>query len=182
MPIPGLDYAPLVTRIIPTIRFLQAGGLIAAAPGGTGWPTNNKALYVRFKLEPDEVPVSIDKMFHINGASAVTGTFDMGIYDAAGTRLGSVGSTSQAGSTSTLQIYSLSSVVALTIPGFYYAAMSASTVSATYFRNGLGAARFGQAMGILEQTTAHPLPATATFAALTTTFLPFIGMIPIGAI
>ena len=176
------NYAPLIGRLIPTIRIRNAGGPVGNSPGTAGWPTNNKAIYVPFTLEPHEVPVSFDRVWHINGANAVTGTFDMAVLDLAGTRLGSVGSTSQAGSVNVLQIYSLSTVVALTIPGSYYLGMSVSTTSATYFRNALGAARFGNALGMLEQLTAHPIRATATFAANTGTYMPWIGLIPVGQV
>ena len=138
-------------------------GLSAAA-----WPTANKAYYIPVSIYS---PVTIVKMFVVNGATA-SGNIDVGIYDAGGARLVSIGTTAQSG-TSAIQEFNITDTTLS--PGLYYlaCAMDNTTGTVEVWNPSIAIAR---SLGIVEQTTAFALPATATFAALSGTFrVPFIG-------
>src|SRR3972149_4026032 len=93
-------------------------------PASAVWPTANKALYVPFRIGK---PVLVKKLFLINGAT-VSGNVDVGIYDAAGTRLISAGSTAQAGA-SALQQFDIADT--LLGWGLFYMALAVRNVTAT---------------------------------------------------
>jgi hypothetical protein len=110
-------------------------------------------------------------LYHYNGATAAN-NIDVGIYDAAGTRLVSAGSTAQAG-TSDLQLFDVTDT--LLGPGLFYFAVSFDGTTGTVFRH-VVSQNFGQALGVCQQTaSAHPLPATATFAANAFQIVPTCG-------
>ena len=132
------------------------------------WPTANKAIYVPFVVHNQMTAV---KLF-VQNAATVSGNIDLGLYDAFGNRLVSSGSTAQAG-TSALQSFDVTDT--LLLPGVYYMACALNNGTGTvlggaFTVNGIGA------MGVLEQTSAFALPATATMVAPTGTFIPSIGL------
>jgi hypothetical protein len=132
--------------------------LAGIGPTSGAYSTANQALYIPFRLS-HRLPVA--QVGWWNGAT-VSGNVDMGIYDAAGNRLGHTGSTAQAG-VSVLQAVAL----ALTLdPGYYYFGFACDNITATFFRYPVGAssAQALQALQLQVQATAFPLPATATFA------------------
>lgn len=143
------------------------------APGNTqsgGWPTNNKAIFVPFALP---WPYPVQRMFCVNGGT-VTGTIDLGIYSESGVRIWHAGSTTQAGASS--RQYITPSPVFILPPGAYYFAMSASTAGASVHKWNIGTTN-ERMIGLLQQLTAHPLPATMTGVTVTTTnFVPNIGI------
>jgi hypothetical protein len=101
------------------------------------------------------------------GATA-GGNFDIGLYDMAGTRLQSTGSTAR-----TASAWNAVNWADLTVgPGWYYAAMAANGVD--LYSGVAPAAGLAQAVGVLEQATAFALPATATFAITTRAMIPTI--------
>jgi len=139
---------------------IQAGSAVSSL----AWPLANLALYV---------PIYINETVTVYeggiGAGATAGgNFDIGIYDAAGTRIVSSGST--------VRTASAWNVAALTDtelqPGWYYAAMSANGTN-----NYSGTAPNGAlcaAMGVCEQQTAFALPATATLTITSRALVPNI--------
>jgi len=100
-----------------------------------------------------------------NGAT-MSGNVDTGIYAADGTRLGSSGSTVQAG-VNVVQSHTLSLRIP---PGAYFVGISCSVFA--YFQRIFVEAGKARVMGIYEQASAFPLPATATFAANTLSYIP----------
>lgn len=143
----------------------QGGG-----PGSTGaWPTANKAIYLPFSLK---YPTLIKLMFSVNGSSAAN-TRDLGIYSEDGTRIVSIGSTAGSG-TNNIQTYDITDT--LIGPGRFYMAIASSNVTSQFFRAAGSSLPRLQALGIYEQTTAFPLPATATFASLSSLYIPLIGL------
>lgn len=128
-----------------------------AAPGSAANPVANRAVYVPVRI-PDTITVV--KMFCHNGAT-VSGNVDLGIYTSGGTRLVSTGSTAQAGA-SIVQEFDITDTT-LT-PGLYYMALAADNATATFIRLAF-TVEVGNALGILGQETAFPLPASATFGA-----------------
>lgn len=144
---------------------LNAMGL---GTSGAAWATANKALFVPFSVYS---PITIVKMFVVNGATA-SGNIDVGIYDRGGARLVSAGSTAQSG-TSAIQEFNITDT-ALS-PGLYYLACALDNATGT-LEVWTPALAIGRSLGICEQTSAFALPATATFAAASSTFrVPFIG-------
>jgi hypothetical protein len=136
-----------------------------------GWGTANLALYVPFVLRRK---ITVSKLFTANG-TGVAGNIDIGIYSLDGTRITHTGATAQAG-TSAIQTINITPV---TIgPGQYYMALSSSSASSDFYGagfSGTGAPSL-QSMGIYQQTSAEPLPATATFASSSHTLVPLFGL------
>ena len=140
--------------------------------GSAAWPANNRAIYIPFRLA---VPAIAQKIFVSNGAAA-TGNADVGIYDSAGTRLVSVGSTARAG-TDAINTFDIADT--LLGPGQFYMAIVLSTTSGSVYRNnapgaGLTACKVaGMAQEALGATT---LPATATFATCASAYFPLMAV------
>lgn len=138
----------------------SVGGLAGdAAPTGPVSTTlgANNAVYVPFALTATKTAY---KMFCLNGATA-TGNVDLGIYSSAGTRLVSIGATAQSG-TDTTQIFDIADTSLAA--GQYYMAISFSSTGTIYAQT--ISAVPSEFYNIRRQGTAHPLPATATFAAV----------------
>jgi hypothetical protein len=143
----------------------------AVVPATGVWPTANKAFYYPIFLPFRFV---VRRVFVANGGT-VNGNWDVGVYSRGGTRIFSSGSTAQAG-TSVNQYATLGTPVLL-VPGFYYLAMASSSATGQYIRALYGnAAARGRHAGLLEQTTAFALPASATFAQLSAMYLPLFGL------
>ena len=139
-------------------------GVMASAT----WPANNLAIYFPVSLEE---LTQVAQFWCVNGAVA-SGNVDMGLYAADGTRLSSIGSTAQSG-TSTLQVFDVADLVLS--PGWYYVALALSSTVGTILAATLANAALGRIGGLLEETSAFALPATATFAKFTRTISPRCG-------
>jgi hypothetical protein len=135
-------------------------------PGSNTWPTANKAIYIPF---PVRFPITVVKLFVENGTT-VSGNIDVGIYDRGGARLVSSGSTAQSG-TSAIQSFDITDTTLN--PGLYYLAVAMDNTTAHLLRWGTSSA-IPRAMGVMEQTSAFALPSTATFAALSSSYIPFV--------
>lgn len=133
-----------------------------AAPGSATWPAANQARYYPFQVVES---FSVVSLATYNGATA-SGNVDVGIYSSSGTLLVSSGSTAQSG-TSTLQTFSLTTTLAR---GKYFMATACDNTTATFFRNNIGDSTRCEMAGIYMQSSAFPLPSTATFAAPTTAY------------
>lgn len=136
----------------------------------TAWGTANLAIYVPIWL-PFRYPVW--NLFVYNFAT-VAGNLDVGIYNEDGVKYVSSGSTAQAGA-SGLQFFSITGGIVLD-PGQYFLAMSTNSTTATYACAVNGTAPHLRYLGLLQQTTAFALPATATFALMATLRVPLIGL------
>lgn len=155
-------HSPLSSMVEIAMAAQQGAGASAV------WPAANRAIYVPFYLVER---MTATKMFVSNGA-AVSGNIDLGIYNAAGTRLVSSGSTAQSG-TATAQVVDITDTVLE--PGTYYMALAIDNTTATTLRNG-GAAILLKGMAFAQQASAFPLPATATLAAVASAYTPFFGV------
>lgn len=144
----------------------QNGGF--ASDGGGAWPSANRAIFVPFWLD-DEIVV--DRMSFLNGTN-VSGNLDLGIYNSAGVRLCSAGSTAQSGAFG-CQTANMTSPAAI-LPGLNYLAAVLDNTSGQNRRmtaQSIGALTvFGQK----QMDTAFPLPSTATFARATDNYMPVI--------
>lgn len=135
---------------------------------GGVWPVANQAIFVPFTVQ--DRSVTVYKMGWGNG-SPVAGNIDVGIYDFAGTRLVSIGSTAQTGALVTQIVDTVDTVL---VPGHYFLAMAKDTVGTGIVQKNSTTAILANASGVQKMETAFPLPATATFANPTAAYVPGI--------
>jgi hypothetical protein len=128
------------------------------------YPSSDRAFYFPV-LVPE--PTIVTKLSCSIG-SASSGNIDLGVYDEAGTRVVSTGSTAM-GSASALQVIDVTDT--LLTPGAYYLAVAVDNTTArlSNFSGPLFASC--ALMGIREQNSAFPLPATATFSDVSQRFV-----------
>jgi hypothetical protein len=139
------------------------------APASAVWPSTNLAIFVPFRISQ---PISANLLWVANGA-AVSGNVDVGIYDVAGTRLVSSGSTAQAG-VSVIQTFNIADT--WLGAGLFYLAMAMNNTTGTTLRTALSATFALKIYGCAEQASAFALPATATFATSTQNYVPYFGL------
>lgn len=139
-----------------------------SAPASAVWPNASRAIFVPFRLF---TPIVAVKMFVVNG-TVVSGNIDMGIYDEFGTRLVSKGSTAHAG-TSVMQILDIADTVLGA--GLFFMALVIDNTTATVYRKSV-AAQLMRACRCYQMASAFALPATATFAAVSSAYLPIFGL------
>ncbi len=138
------------------------GHLATITAVSTAWPSTNLAIFVPFRLVQ---PRTVYKMIVGEGPTA-TGNFDVGIYDAQGNRLVSSGTTAKGASTEHVLDVTDTQIG----PGLFYLAMSADGTINFMMTTPTGASVIQKTrmMGVVQMATAFVLPATATFAALST--------------
>jgi hypothetical protein len=140
-----------------------------ATPATNNFVTVNLAVFIPFGV-PEAV--TITKLFWGNGA-AVAGNLDAGIYDTAGNRLVSTGTTAQSGTT-TLQVIDVTDTTLAR--GLYYLAFASDTSGITQkVIAALPAAGIPQSFGLLQMASAFVLPNPATFAKYASAFVPLVG-------
>ena len=131
------------------------------------WPAANDALFIPFSLSE---PVLVKRLGWTNGAT-VAGNVDCGIYDTAGVRLLSTGTTAQSG---TSAIQSVDVTDTQLGPGLFYMALASDSATATFNRYIASDVMFVKFTGMAKQATAFVLPATATLATVTANYIPTI--------
>lgn len=136
-----------------------------AIPLSRTWPTAAKAIYVPFVLQ---APATLYQVgWHTGGTAA--GNNEVGVYDAAGNKIISSTATAQ-GTINAIQWVNVTDT--LLAPGQYWLAAMGTLATGTWFSY-VPTAPLLAACGVLTQTSASPLPATATFALDNTlAFLP----------
>jgi hypothetical protein len=149
---------------------LSANSLNVWQIAGT-WPVANLAIGCPVQLL---TAVTIYQLAWLNGAT-VSGNVDIGIYNEAGTRLVSSGSTAQAGVS---QSQAANTTDLALVPDTYFLVMSCDNVTATFGRY-TGSFVLSRACGVIQQTAAFPLPATLAtpFTAIGQAFVPAIAAI-----
>lgn len=159
-------------QMIMPISWCSLGVQLAALSNGTAtsqtWPTANKALYFPFTLDES---TTFTKAFWMNGAT-VSGNVDIGIYNEAGTKQVSMGSTAQATINSIQEVNIADTTLAA---GRYYMALSCDNTTATFYTWLLASALYSKVLGCAEQTSAFALPSPATLATPTTSSIPVFG-------
>jgi hypothetical protein len=139
---------------------LSCTGLLPGFAATNTWTTANTAIYHPIRVTH---PVVATKLHWLSG-DVVNGNYDIGLYDATGRKLASSGSTAVPG-TSTTVLYDMADLyLEQTI---VYVALALSSATCRYY--GFKLASDIQEMrlsGLVEQASALPLPATATFATL----------------
>lgn len=139
------------------------------AVASTAWPANNRAIYVPIRTD---VTTTYARGVVINGTNA-TGNADVGIYDAAGTRLTSSGSTARTGTT-TLDFYPVTDLVLP--PGFYYLGIVLSSTTGTVQGIVPTTVPLTRATGCLQEALgATTLPSSMTGVSMASAFIPCFG-------
>lgn len=163
-------YEPTLPLHIHTLSQYSVGLLsnTTGAVASRSWPTANRALYIPFVL-PWSYPVI--RVFWMNG-SAAGGKNDFGIYSIDGRRIYSTGETEQSGASA----FQYVTPTAFELPaGSYYFGMAYSET--TNKLSGTSSAEITNRLaGILQQASALPLPATATFAQNAAAVVPLCGI------
>lgn len=129
----------------------------------TNWASANQAIFCPFVL-PWDYPVA--RMFWVNG-SVSGGNSDIGVFRFDGTAVFRAGSTANSG-TSVPQYVTASFTLAAKTPYLLAYANDGTTNRVRGFSTGATGPR---GMGYMQQASALPLPSTATFAALSATFI-----------
>ena len=147
----------------------STGNNLAANAAGTVYPSANLAIYIPMWVMQPLVAV---QMFAYSGATVGTNNIDVGIYDGAGNKLVSSGSTLTANA-SDLQVFNITDTLLGT--GLHYLAVAMDGTTDTLFRinNSIPLLR---GWGVRQQASAFALPATATFAVMAQNYLPTIGL------
>lgn len=141
--------------------------------GVAAWPAANKAIYV-----PVRVPSRclVRKLWY-GAYTGNAGNIDIGIYDAAGTRLVSSGSTAKVASGSGTE--AVIDTTDTTIgPGLHYMALACSNNTDSFIVKTSAVAPLPAAMGVLTEALGSvTLPATATWVQdYSNTTVPDMGM------
>lgn len=160
------NVAPLAINIGSPL--CATGDLMALAGVATtvgGSQTANLATLFPFLLPGDR---TITKMAVFN-STAVSGNFDVGIYDEQFNRVVSSGSTAQTGTTA-IQVVDIADTFMKA--GTYYLAFVADNITGLYNRTTGISAPILRTVGVVQMATAFVLPTTITPASATTTFLP----------
>lgn len=144
----------------------------AYAIGSITWPVANTAFYVPIYI-PFFYPVA--RVWWVNGSSVTSTNMDFGIYSDSGERIYSTGSTAASGASAFQYTDATDFMLA---PGRYYFALSDSSTTAN--RGGQGtvtptATEF-RLVGVLQEASALPLPATMTPSAVANPCFPFCGI------
>lgn len=152
-------YRPLPQHILSVGRFNGIANLIDAQTlggfSGVAWLGNNVAVYVPLTI-PQRFTVA---RFMISNADA-DGNIDIGLYNAAGTRLISTGTQTRTGS-SVVQYYGVTDQSFP--PGNYYIALVVSTTGGQVFGVNLNDQYLVRSCGVLQETLGSTvLPASMT--------------------
>lgn len=170
-PITGLPPRNVISTGSPESLGVEFAAASAAAGSSRTWLLSNKALFIPFTLAERYLAA---QLFVSNGA-AVSGNIDMGIYAVDGTKIVSIGTTAQAG-TSVVQVFNITDTELWR--GQFYWGLALDNATGTTI-NVTAGANFGSVVsgaGVYEMAAAFVLPATATFAASAATTVPILGM------
>lgn len=146
-----------------------SSGLATYPQTGQAWPTANLAIYVPVVVK---APAIVKKLWFSSSGTAA-GNYDLGLYTAAGVALLRQGSTAKGGAGETVWDCTDTPIG----PGLYYMGLVSSTNTDTFGMMAAWAAPIPTALGVLTESSALPLPATATFAVTQSlTKVPLMGM------
>lgn len=133
------------------------------------WPAANLGIYVPV---PVYGPTLITRLFWVNGTAVGNGTADAALYDEAGTLIVKTVPATTAGAS---VIQSVDVPDTMIGAGTFYLALSMQSGSDSAFRATYGVAEVLRLFGLAQEASAHPLPLTATFAAMATAYIPLVG-------
>lgn len=155
----------VLSSMTPQLEVSVGGGASAVYPGP------NVALFFPVLLAGGH---TYNSAFWLNGAT-VAGNVDVGIYTISGataTRVVASTAEAQAG-ISDIQIPTAFAATSIG-PGLYYLAISCTVNTATFWRASIGGSVLRRA-GCFRATASSPLPATATVASASDSYVPIFG-------
>lgn len=135
-----------------------------SAAGSGAWPTADKAFY-----QPFYFPASFTIAALCIANTSTAGTCSLALYNSSGTRLVTTGSFSLPGSAKVTSV----AVSYVVTRGTYYVGCSMNGGGSLRMTPGIPMLRLA---GAAVQTSAHPLPATATFSQIDADYLPLVGV------
>lgn len=157
----------------PTLLPIGVDGAIPVLPttafSSAVWPSAALAIYMPVAVYR---PTLITRLFWQNGAAVGNGTADLGLYDAAGTLLVKTGPTTTAVANVPQSIDVPDTLIG---PGTFYLGLSFESASDSTFRVNTWGAELLRMFGFAQEAAAHPLPLTATFAAMAQAYVPMCG-------
>lgn len=146
----------------------QLMGWDTAAPVGNAWPLTNLGLFIPFQTNQRAIAYSV---FWATGTGA-GGNADVGIYDTAGNRLASTGTTARGAASSWISTDWTDYTIE---PGRYYLGMSTDGVLNYISWAGVTSGLL-EASGVCEATSAFVLPNPVTLVRTTRAFIPMVGL------
>ena len=155
---------PVITTIHPYSEC--ASCLLNGTYASGAWPAANRAIFIPFRLPKAQTVVQLASL---NG-TAVSGNVDMGIYTMGGSKVVSIGTTVQTG-TSTIQIYDIADT--LLAPGYYMLALALDNTTGTFFRF-VPSAQWATTMGVQQMASAFVLPSSVTYATPVSAYVPMV--------
>lgn len=127
------------------------------------WPSANRALFIPFVISrPWRATQAV-----VGCGTTAGGNFDVGIYDYAGNLLTSSGGIARAASSEVVAAFADVDLG----EGLYYMAMAVSTTN-TMMASAPAQAGLLKCCGVKEMASAYTLPSTATFATVSSAYLP----------
>jgi hypothetical protein len=129
---------------------------------GRIWPVASKAIFLPVTID---YPITILSLSFLTGAN-ITANLDLGIYDFAGNRIVSSGSVTQPVA-STIQVVDI--VDTLLNPGYYFLASVFDNIVSNPTAYGASATSLAH-FGVCEMASAFPLPTTATYSRITSSY------------
>ncbi len=171
--IPTPLFVHTYTRWASTSDLGKISGAGVVSFGSITWPGADIAFYVPIAIP---WPYPVKRVYWINGSSVTSVNMDFGIYTADGTRIYSTGATAASGVSAT-QYTTPSPDFILPAGRYYFALMSSSATANRGGQGTVGTTAVRQRLvGMLEQATANPLPATMTGASVTHPCVPACGV------
>lgn len=167
---PSLGQDEILTLFSPG-GALSCVGPVPGFAGTNTWPVANQAMY--YPLLVDHALVARTLVW-ISG-TAVSGNYDLGLYDATGKRLASSGS---------IAVPATNAIIVLDMADLQleqqlvYVSLALTSATCQYYGYSLPAdTQEMRIAGLLQEAAAVPLPATATFATLSgTVAVPLVGI------
>jgi hypothetical protein len=156
-------FPPPYIPLFPQHAILQYNGV-----ANPNWTNANEAKYVPFSIQQ---PIVVRKMV-LQFTTVAASNYDIGIYTVDGARVVSLGSTAVPGATGVVEADIADTM--LTPGSYYYALVISSTSPAVPGVN--YSTNDNKLNAMLTQTSALPLPSTATFAVNDGTFAPVISL------
>jgi hypothetical protein len=154
---------------IDTLADSWSCGINSAFNTAGAWPSANLAIYVPVRVPS---PVIVRKLWYASGSTS-TGNVDMGLFDGSGVAL--VSATNAAKVSTDEQVFDVTDT--WIGPGTYWIGLASDSATDTFIRSS-SAAPFAASAGIYTQSSAYPLPSTATYTVdQTLALIPVVGML-----
>lgn len=140
------------------------GGAASVTWASNAWPAANRGIYVPMTFPCDA------NLYQVQfRPTNTTGNFDLAFYSPLGARIASLGTTAMANAIQTLSV-----AVHVFAGETYFVGVALSSGSGTAISGAVGGLEKCQGMGILQEASAVPLPATMTPVVVASDFVPLV--------